>query len=244
MTYESASEAQIMKSYWRPGAELENTLFVILTPDLRPLTRGARSPDWMFGNAQNMAAGLNNVAMQYRSGANPHSLPTVQTVRLGLNVAACDKRPLAVVVADSEEDRQTLEKRLAPVAWSGDFIGKIIYTSGTRNELTGIYGANLARGYLFIAPNEFGTTGAVVAQLDPRASTTDLASALKVAIDRYRPQEMDHREHIRQGRQQGIQWTTAIPVTDPHSPEAAQNGGRFGGGGGRFGGPPMGPGMD
>jgi hypothetical protein len=233
MTYENAGEAQILKSYWRPGAALENTLFVILAPDGRPLTRGARSPDWMFGNAHDMATGLNGVAMQYRSGTNPRSLPTVETVRLGMNVAACDKRPLAVVLGDGQEDRKTMENRLAPLAWSGDFIGKIVYTSGTRNELTGVYGVNLARGYVFVAPNEFGTAGAVVAQLDARASTAELASALKVAIDRYRPVDMDHREHIRMGREQGIQWTSAIPVTDPHSPENNRGG---------FGGPDRGPG--
>src|ERR1700722_783988 len=194
MTYENAREAQILKSFWRPGAELENTLFVILAPDGRALTRGARSPDWMFGDAHAMAIGMNDVARQYRSAATPQSLPVVDTVRLALNVAAADKRPLAVVVANSDEDRKVMEHRLAPLSWSANFIGKVIYTSGHPNELNGINGASLPRGYLFIAPNEFGTTGAVVTQLNATASTADLASALTLAIARYNPQEMDHRE--------------------------------------------------
>ncbi len=222
MTYENAAEAEVLKSLWRPGAPLENTLFAILDPSGRPLTRGVRSPGSLYNDAHALAAALNDVSSHYSGRANPRALPVIATVRLGLNVAACDRRPLTVVVADSEQDRRTLEATLAPLAWSPDLIGKMCYASGGRNDLRGISGANLSRGFLFVAPNEFGTTGSIIAQLPPTASAAEMKNALQLAVDRYRPSYMDHHDHVRKGREQGIHWDTAIPVTDQQALRAEQ----------------------
>jgi hypothetical protein len=103
MTYESASEAEVLKSYWRPGAALENTLFVILDPYGRPLTRGSREPSWQYRDAHEMALGLDDIAKRYSGRGENQNLPVVATVRLGLNVAAADKLPLAIVVSDRSQ---------------------------------------------------------------------------------------------------------------------------------------------
>lgn len=230
MTYESASEAEVLKALWRTGAPLENTVFAILDPYGRPLTRGSRSPDWFFRDSSEMAASLNDVANRYRSTSHSSQryLPSVATVRLGLNVAACDKLPIAIIIADTEQERQIMQSSLASVAWSQHFIGKMTYASGGRTDLNNfrnaIQGIRIAKGFLFVSPNEFGTGGTVLAQLYPNASSADLQTAMQVTIDRHRPLYLDHREHIRWGHEQGIGWQTAIPITDPHSPEAAHMG--------------------
>jgi len=222
MTYESASEAEVLKALWRPGAPLENTLFAILDPYGRPLTRGTRSPGWLFRDPADMAAGLADVARHYQSTGNPQSLPAIATVRLGMNVAACDKLPLAIVVGDTEKERQAMERTLAPVAWSDGLIGKLTYTAGTRTDLNDIQGPRPSRGYLFVSPNEFGTAGTVIAQLNATATPAELKAAMQMTIDRHHPLSLDHREHIQWGREQGISWTTAIPITDPHELQAQQ----------------------
>ncbi len=222
MTYESAAEAEVLKSMWRQGAPLENTLFAILDSSGRPLTRGVRSPGFFYSDARALAGALNDVASHYSGRTNPKGLPVIATVRLGLNVAACDKRPLTIVLADSEQDRRALEANLAPMAWSTQLVGKVCYASGGRNDLRGISGSNLARGYLFVAPNEFGTTGAIIAQLQPNASAAELKNALQFAVDSYRPSYTDHHDHVRMGRQQGIHWDTAIPITDQQALRAEQ----------------------
>ncbi|HEY9712193.1 MAG TPA: hypothetical protein V6C72_01910 [Chroococcales cyanobacterium] len=232
MTYENPNEAEVLKALWRPGAPLENTVFAILDPNCRPIARGARSPDWMFKDARDMANGLNEVSRHYRGNADPQGLPVVDTVRLGMNVAACDKLPLAIVVSDNPQDRQALANKLAPLAWGIDFIGKLTYTAGSYSELRAISGVRLNRGYLFVAPNEFGSQGVVTAQLDANASPRDLEMAMITAIDRYNPQFLEHQEHIRLGHQMGVSWTTLMPITDPHSPEYGTHGGSGGGGGG------------
>jgi len=220
MTYESAREAQILQSMWSTSANrpLENTLFVILDPSGRPLTRGSRSPRWLYPDAASMAEGLNSVARQYRSNLNPSSLPLAASVRLAVNVAACDKKPLVVVVSDYGQERQAMESKLAPLAWRDDLVGEMTYASGGRNDLSTLRRQTINRGYLFVVPNEFGSQGTVVAQLYPTASAADLERMMQYTISQYNPQYLDHREHIRQGRQEGISWQSAIPVTDPHGP--------------------------
>ena len=187
MTYENAKEAEVLQALWRPGAPLENTLFAILDPYGRPLTRGSRSPDWFFSDAQDMARGMDYVAKNYHAAGNPQELPIVETVRLGMNVAACDKLPLAIVVADNVRQRRTLDRALAPVAWSNEFIGKMTYTAGTYRDLSSIQGASMVKGYVFVSPNEFGTQAQVIAQLGPDASAADLKAAMQATINRHHP---------------------------------------------------------
>jgi len=221
MTYESAREAQILQSMWSTSTNrpLENTLFIILDPNGRPLTRGTRSPRWLYADAHAMADGLNRVATQYRSKLSPQNLPVVASVRLAVNVAACDKKPLVVVVSDYGQERRAMETKLAPLAWRDDLIGEMTYASGGRNDLNTLQRQTINRGYLFVLPNEFGSQGTVVAQLYPTASSTDLERMMAWTISQYNPQYLDHREHIRQGREAGIGWQSAIPVTDPHGPK-------------------------
>lgn len=238
MTYESASEAQLLKTLWRPDAPLENTVFAILDPDGRSIVRGGRSPQMVFRDADDMTTHMNEIARYYGSnGASvPKALPTVDTVRLAVDVAACDKRPLVIVVGQNDQERKQLAARLAPSAWSEQLIGKLVYTTGSGTDLSIIKNANRFSGYIFAAPGLFGTDGTALMHLSPSASQIDLAAASKQAIGMYQPQVLSHHDHVRAGRQNGIQWQSAIPVSDPHDPRSsggAQNGGPVG-----FGHPP------
>ncbi len=225
MTYEDAGEVEVLQSLWRPGAPLENTVFAILDPQGHPLTRGSRSPDWLFRNESDMATSLTYLANRYQSSAAHSNLPVVSTVRLGMNVAACDKLPLAIVLSDHVQERRQMEAAMAPLAWSNNYIGKLTYTAGSLSELRSIQGVRLSRGYVFVSPNLFGTSGSVVAQLGPNATAAQLQAAMKITIDRHNPQVLDHREHIRLGHESNISWQSATPVTDPHQPPGGAPGG-------------------
>ncbi|MBK8223970.1 MAG: hypothetical protein IPK73_23440 [Candidatus Obscuribacter sp.] len=168
MTYESESEARVLKSYWRPGADLENTLFTFLDPYGRQLTPGIRSPGFVFNDPREMALSMDELARRYGATSNKRdnqNLPVVASVRLALNVAAADKQPLAVVVSNSSQERRALEKKLAPLAWKQDLIGRLTYASGSLSELRNIAGIGVAKGYVFVLPDEFGTGGQVLGQL-------------------------------------------------------------------------------
>jgi len=223
MTYESASEASLLKTLWRPDAPLENTIFAILDPYGRSIVRGGRSPQMVYRDADDMASNMNEIARYYGSGGRssvPKELPTVDTVRLAVDVAACDKRPLVIVVGQTEEERKHLAAQLAPAAWSDKLIGKLVYTTGSPDDLSMIKNSNRNSGYIFVAPGLFGNDGTAMMQLGTNASVSDLAIASSRAIGMFHPQELSHHEHVRAGRQSGIEWKTAIPVTDPHSLQA------------------------
>src|SRR5579883_2286070 len=128
MTYESASEAEVLQSLWRPGVPLENTVFAILDPNGRPILRGGRGPSMMFRDSADLAKSMNEIAQYYHSGnkATAESLPVVDSVRLALDVAACEHRPLVVVVGQTADERQKAADNLAPVAWSESLMGKLI----------------------------------------------------------------------------------------------------------------------
>src|SRR5207237_1406109 len=65
------------------------------------------------------------------SPAAEADLPEVASVRLAVDVAACDNRPLVVLFAPDSESRQALEKRLTPLAWDAEFRGRFIWASTT-----------------------------------------------------------------------------------------------------------------
>lgn len=225
MTYESASEAQVLQSLWRPGAPLENTVFAILDPWARPIIMGGRSPIHVFRDAADMAHTMNEISAHYTGSgrtAQPDSLPSVDTVRLAIDVAACDKRPLAIVVGRTEEERKELAHALAAVAWSDQFIGKIVYSSATANDLRTVRGASISSGFIFVEPNLFGTEGRATIQLASNASRSQLESAARSIINTFHPEVLNHHDHVRLGHMNGIEWQTAIPVTDPHSPPRRQ----------------------
>ena len=228
MTYESAQEAEVLKTLWRQGQPLENTVFAILDPRGRTILNGGRSPMRLFRDSYEMANSMNQIAAHYNRGKlEADEIPSVDTVRLGIDVAACDKRPLAVVVGRSSAETQYLSRKLAPLAWSDELIGKLVYTTSQGDDLRAISGAQVTSGYLFVLPNSFGTQGHVVYQLNGSATQADLQRAARFAISSNHPQTVSHREHVMAGRQRGITWETAIPVTDPHSPNRG-SGGRYG----------------
>src|SRR5438067_2964157 len=106
MTYEDPFEAEFLKSFriTRSG-DVENTTFTILAPDgKKQLARASRSAKGAFRDAAQMAETMARIAKEHpgKPSANdaPPPLPTVTTVRLAVDVAACDNQPLVVVFAE------------------------------------------------------------------------------------------------------------------------------------------------
>src|SRR5437762_2947760 len=129
-TYEDPFEAEFLKSFkiFRSG-EVENTTFTILAPDgEKPLVRTSRTAKATFRDSGQMAETMARIAKDYpakpgTAGTLPE-LPTVATVRLAVDVAACDNQPLVVVVAENEKVRRELTDRLRPLAWGEQFRGR------------------------------------------------------------------------------------------------------------------------
>jgi hypothetical protein len=112
------------------SGEVENGTVVLLSSDgERRLSRAARGPREIFGDAANMAAAMDRTARENpgrESPADEAELPGIAGVRLAAAVAACDNRPLALIDARGTTDRRALEQRLAPLAASDEFRGRFI----------------------------------------------------------------------------------------------------------------------
>jgi hypothetical protein len=223
-TYENKEEGDFLKTLVPTGSgELENTAFAVLSPDgRRLLTRAARSARETFGDARRMAESLNRIAARYLAKAGPAALPEVANVRLALDVAACDGRPLVVLFGT---DLRHLRDRLAPLAWEESFLGRFIYAAAsTGKDLATIKGTKPAAGVIVVQPDRFGLAGTVLAQATADSPLGDLRRCLREGLARHRAAAESFGYHARAGHQQGVYWETVLPVTDPMERQARDRG--------------------
>jgi hypothetical protein len=223
-TYEDEREAQFLKTVFlgRSG-QLENTVFCLLSPDgKRMLSRPGRGPSFAFRDAAEMAAGMIQSAAEYpsarRSPTTKPRLPLMKNLDLALNVASCDNIPLIVTLAGDQHQLAQLDEKLALFAWSKEFAGQFVYASvREKTELNSIDGNQRAEGILVVDPGPFGLSGKTLLDLPPDAGWLQIEQGLRQILSRPRPEPMDPRSHISLGMRMGIQWRSAIPVTDPQS---------------------------
>lgn len=226
LTYEDAEEQRLMRTFLigRSG-DVENTTVCLLSPDgSKVLSRAGRSARQLFRDAPTMARELQEVAKKYPAKASPESLPVVADVRLALDVASADNQPLAVIVADSDAERKQLRERLAKLAWSEPFIGRMVYASAATSELTMITGSKPKTGIVIIAPDQFGQKGTVLASATSEQSSKEWESTLADSLKQFKPMSKTFQNHVREGHRQGIFWETKLPVTDPEEQSARERG--------------------
>ena len=217
-----AEEAEFMRSIHRGrSAELENTVFTVLAPDGEtPLVRASRSPGMSYGSPERLVEALEGFTERYsktrkRTRQVP-ALPVYEDLRLSLDVASCDSRPLVVVWSSDEKARAKAAGRLSKLAWSDEFIGRYHYAYAVdAEELTAIEGLpKKEEGLLVIAPGPYGLDGEVLGSAALDAKDKAWAALLEEGLEAYTPVTKDPRSHVRQGHRAGLDWETDIPVTD------------------------------
>jgi hypothetical protein len=236
-TYEDAEEADFLKSIFlgRTG-QLENTVFCLLSPDgKRRLTRAGRSPNMVFGGdgettVQRMVEEMHRVANTYALKSTEladRGLPLLGDLRLAVNVAACDKMPLVALASAESATLTQLQDRIRPLAWSDDFIGRFAYVLVSNlQDFKPILGSLPDEGFVIIEPETFGMSGETLVDFSATATEAQLADGLTRALVLHRTETKDSFRHIAEGRRQGVDWKTAIPVTDPGPPNSAGRGTR------------------
>ncbi len=218
-TYESAKEAPFLESLFRGrSGNLENTIFAILAPDGRTrLCRTGRSPSFAYDSPDDMARAMQQILRKYPGTAPANAtLPLLPDVRLAINVAACDSTPLAILYAPDPTTRPALEQKLIGLAWHKNLVGRMQYCVATKpEELKSLAATGVRPGLLVVQPGAYGTSGQVVTSRLLGSSSGDLQDALQLGILLSEFQQKVMRTHVARGRQLGINWKTAIPVTDP-----------------------------
>lgn len=212
-TYESAEEAKVLSYVFAGRSGLENTSFALLDPKGKKITRGSRSPSMTFGSATKLAEALTETAAEYSEEAKEiEALPTVRNLRLALNVAAADMRPLIVIRGKDEKATAKLSAQVAKLSWSKDLVGRshyvVLHEETTFEELTPEVGVSV------IHPDPYGLGGEVLSFAKPSLSGVKLAKAIEAGLAKHQPESREHDDHVREARRKGIEWESEIPVTD------------------------------
>lgn len=194
---------------------LQNTTFALLDPTGSPLSRGSRSPQMTFQTLEHFLGALEQIASEYESKAEEiEALPAIRGLRLALNVAAADLRPLVVVRAQDEESADELAKKVARIAWSEAAVGRFHYV--VLGEETSYEGLTPELGVSVIQPDPYGRGGQVLAHSKATASTSTIARALAEGLEAHDAADKDYEAHVARGRIQGIRWIPATEPTDSH----------------------------
>lgn len=179
------------------------------------LSRSGRSPKMVYRSAEEMASFLVGTSGKYRAKNAVESLPYIGDVRLGLNVASCDLRPLIVLSSPKKKTLSKMEKRILTLAWGQEFVGRFMYAKSSRSEeLDGIEGARGSSGFLIVQPGKFGLKGEALIHVPEEASEKELKAAMEKALGMHEAEEKETRRHVQQGRREGVHWESEIPVTD------------------------------
>lgn len=226
-TYEDEDENKFLKTFnVGRGGEVENSVFCILGPDGKQrLCRAARGIGQVFSDSNQMAAAMDKIATTIKPKVEPKSLPLTANVRLAIDIASSDNQPLVIVVAKDTKQRESLEAKLAAVAWSQPFIGRAIYASTSHpDELVGVNGVTLDSGIVMVQADQFGLKANMLKQIPASASDDKLTESLRLGMLSFESQAKTFRSHVQEGHKQGIFWETKLPVTDIQEKSARERG--------------------
>jgi hypothetical protein len=192
---------------------VQNTSFALLDPKGTKLSRGGRSPKMIYGTAEAFVEALQKTGKKYSAKAKAiKALPTVRNLRLALNVAAADMRPLIIVRGKDAKGAAKLEKLVAKVSWAKDFVGTCHFV--VLNEKTTFEGLTPPLGVSLVQPDPYGLGAKTLMKLTPSVTESQLKKALKKALAKYEVASREHRDHIREARRKGIEWKPETEVTD------------------------------
>ena len=116
-------------------------------------------------------------------------LPYFSSAHQALNIAACDARPLVLLIANSERTKEALEKLANPLAWSPEFSGRFHFvhspsSSATLSEIEGL-DSPVEEGLYIISPEQFGMKGRLLHRLDRGDSRDHVFSGGRSALLAY-----------------------------------------------------------
>lgn len=228
LTYENKAEADYLRAVFSPRGGLENTVFALMDPNAtRHLVAPGRGPYMVwadcFEKPQSMIDGMAALAKQFKPLTPPNTLPTVESVRLAMNTAACDNRPLAILYAKA--DTAALSKKVGALAWEDAMLGQLVYAeTRTEADLKKVSGFDGKEGVVFVQPDEFGVEGKMIGFVPISAGTDEMRKAMAKAVAAYKPiDQSDHRGHLGRGVRKGVRWKPAIAVEDRQADQATKN---------------------
>lgn len=218
-TFESESEAEVLRWIYTDRSDtLRNTSFGILSSDgKRKLSATGRTPSMVFSTPEAFEAALHRIAGEQKAASKKAiaALPVLADLRLALDVAAADLRPLAILYAPEKKALEKLQDRVAEQAWSEDFIGRLRYVVlDDAKDLEGFEEMNLEPGLSIVEAEAYGRGGQILAHVAAGTKGAALTKAFKTGLGATSAEAKRVRDHQRKARREGIEWETAIPVPE------------------------------
>jgi hypothetical protein len=209
--------ARWLKGVRGGGGELRNTTFALLDPSgEKALAKTGRSPQMVYKNVDSFAVNLASLANGFGSEVGTKSLPLIPSLRLGLNIAACDGLPLVVIINDESREWEKAFSRLVELSQTDSLSGQAHYVLlKDTKEIKSLKDYKPDNFVYVLKPDSFGITGRVVAAF--RDKETLSLVALGASFDTARmPKKAlsDSRQHVREGRRKGIAWESPMPRAD------------------------------
>ena len=166
-----------------------------------------------------MAKAMKGIAKKYpaKETEGTPAIPEMKNFRLGLNVASCDGLPNVVVFGKDEEQVAELKEKLAQVIFDDGLASKFIFASATdAKEFKEISGAEkVKQGFLVIEADSYGMKGKLLKSLDAKASADEMKKELAAVVKEFTRVKKSHHTHVRNGKRNGENWETEVPITDP-----------------------------
>jgi len=170
----------------------------------------------VYGNVDSFAADLVAQAHKFQPKVGLKALPIIPNLRLGLNISACDGLPLVVINQKESRKGKKLFSSLEKLSQTDSFSGQAHYVFlEDIKEIEDLKGYKPGNSVYVLEPDSFGVTGRIVASfLDEKPISL---VALGAAFDAARTPKKnldDSRQHVRQGRRNGIYWESQEPRAD------------------------------
>ena len=172
----------------------------------------------VYGTAEEFARALREIAEEQRTALDQpiEALPELPDLRIALDVATADLRPLVVAYANDTEELARLRELLQAPAWSESLVGRLRYVVlEGEDALAGFEDMKLSPGVSVVQAEAYGRGGEILAHAGTGTNAAELAKLLATGLEKFDAKSKNVRAHIRDGARAGIEWETAIPVTDP-----------------------------
>ena len=219
-TFEDEAEAEFLKTIYMDRGLLKNTVFGILSPDgKKKLTKTGRGPFFEYRGARDMANGMKKIAKKYDVKPSvvftDTVLPFCKSLRLGLNIAAAEGRPLVVVSGEDQLQIDRISEGLVDKVWSEPLAGQFVYAAVTDpKDFDAFENLEPLTGTGIILPGQFGITGKIMAQFESDADPDVIENKLQEITKEFLSNALDHRTHVNLGIDMDVDWQSEIPSTD------------------------------
>jgi len=209
-TYENAEESVVLEHWLKGvrggGGELRNTTFALLDPSGKnALVRTGRSPQMVYGDVASFATGLATLAKKFEANTVAKTLPLIPSLRLGLNIAACDGIPLVAIVESKNRSWKKLFEHLVELSQSAALSGQAHYVVLKDSKGLEVMAGYKPEQFIYVLKTDvFGVTGEVVAAFKDTKTLSSVA--LETVFSSARIEKDRSRQHVRQGKLEGVSW--------------------------------------